>query len=217
MFTLIFLCNTFCLRTDLPELQKVGEYSYSYGLAEKREQPLVKNRHSIGSSLGSVLRNMGNIDRKRNDKQDFDQVALISDNDEDDDDIVKESKPVKKTKAKKKAKNKRISYPTSDSNNLSQNEVEQLDGFKPSGVNGAPLDLIDPKKSVLQNLKKKHGILNTQKSNQKTISFNEYLDDPQHVRSIKSSLSRARILQNSKIDEAKVYYSRVFSNRLGLI
>ena len=197
----------------MPELQKVGEYSYLYGLAEKREQPLARNKNSIGDRLtkgisSSVLRNMGNMERKKIGK-DFDQVALISDNDDDDDDDLMGdySRPVKKTKIKKKTKNKltkRISDPTSNSSNLSRNEAELLDGFQPPGANSTQLDLMDPKESVLQNLKKKHGIFNTT-ANKKTNRFND-LDDsqPQTVRGIKSSLSRARILQNSKIDEAKV-------------
>ena len=157
----------------------------------------------------SVLRNMGNIERRKNGK-DFDQVALISDNDDDDDDLMGDySRPMKKTKIKKKSKTKltkKLSDPTSSSNNLSRNEVEQLDGFKPPDANGTHIGLMDPKESMLQNLKKKHGMFNTP-SNQKTTRFNDLLDDshPQNVRSIKSSLSKARILQNSKIDEAKVY------------
>ena len=208
MFSIFFRLT----RTDLPELQKVGEYSYKYGNAEKREHSSEKNKNSIGdiiSKSSSVLRSMGSKEKKKNRKgNDFDNLPLISDNDNDEDDsIIENSQPTKKIKNKKKLRTKlakKLSDPTSGSTNLSRYEAEKLDGFKPS--NDAHLDILDPKIGVLQNLKKKHG-MTTSPSRRETSRFSELLEEQspsQQVRGVKSSRSRARILRNSEIDEAKV-------------
>ena len=210
-FAIIFVFLLTFYRTDLPELQNVGEYSYSYANAEKKEQ--LSNKNSIGdmiSKSSSVIRSIGNKEKKKHRGNDFDQVALISDNDDEDDDdsLTESSKPNKKTKGKKKHKMKlvkKLSDPTSNSKTLSRHEAEQLDGFKPQEQIGSHLDILDPKEGVLHNLKKKHGMYNPS-SNRKITRFSESLDDsiPKDVRELKSSRSRARILRNSEIDEAKV-------------
>ena len=151
-------------RTDLPELQKVGEYSYTYGNAEKKEQ--INNKNSIGdmiSKSSSVLRSIGNKAKNRGD--DFDQVALISDDDVDDeeDSSRENTKPVKKIKGKNKKKYKpklgrNLSDPTSNSIAFSRHEAEQMDGLKLQD------EKMDPKEGVLQNLKKKHGMFNNSSS-----------------------------------------------------
>ena len=163
------------------------------------------------SKSSSVLRSIGNKEKKKHRGNDFDQVALISDTDEDeeDDSLTESSKPIKKTKGKKKSKTKlvkKLSDPTSSSKPLSWHEAEQLDGFKPQEQLGPHLDILDPKEGVLHNLKKKHGMYNPS-SNRKITRFNDSLDEsnPTEVRDLKSSRSRARILRNSEIDEAKVY------------
>ena len=153
---------------------------------------------------------MGNKENKKHRRNDFDQVALISDNDdEDEDDSLTESlKPIKKNKGKKKYKTKlakKLSDPTSNSKTLSRHEAEQLDGFKPQDQIGSHLEILDPKEGVLHNLKKKHGMFNPS-SNRKITRFSDSLDEssPKQVRDLKSSHSRARILRNSEIDESKV-------------
>ena len=153
----------------------------------------------------SVLRSIGNKTKNRGD--DFDQVALISDDDDidDEEDSSREnSKPVKKVKGKNKKKYKpklgrNLSDPTSNSKGFSRNEAEQMDGLRLQN------EKIDPKEGVLQNLKKKHGMFNNS-SNRKATRFNDSLDESslQEVRGAKSSRSRARILRNSEIDESKV-------------
>ena len=158
------------------------------------------------SKSSSVLRSIGNKNKHRG--NDFDQVALISDNDDidDEEDSAREnSKPVKKIKGKNKKKYKpklgrNLSDPTSNSKAFSRHEAEQMDGLKLQD------EKLDPKEGVLQNLKKKHGMFNGS-SNRKTTRFNESLDEsrPQEVKGAKSSRSRARILKNSEIDESKVF------------
>ena len=163
------------------------------------------------SKSSSVLRNMGNKERRKTwNYTDFDHVALISDNSDDDGSNTENTKPVKKFKNKKKYKNKlakKLSDPTARSNSLSRREVEQLDGFKPSSRNGNLYEeIFDPREEVLQNLKKKHGMM-TSPSKRKTTRFSDSLEDwlpPQEVKGAKSAKSRARILRNSEIDESKV-------------
>ena len=156
------------------------------------------------SKSSSVLRSIGNKAKNRGD--DFDQVALISDDDVDDeeDSARENSKPVKKIKGKNKKKYKpklgrNLSDPTSNSKAFSRHEAEQMDGLKLTD------EKMDPKEGVLENLKKKHGMFNNP-SCRKASKFSDSKDESnvQEVRGAKSSRSRARILQNSEIDESKV-------------
>ena len=157
------------------------------------------------SKSSSVLRSIGNKTKNRGDE--FDQVALISDDDiDDEEDSSRENlKPVKKIKGKNKKKYKpklgrNLSDPTSDSKTISRHEAEQMDGLNLQD------EKIDPKEGVLKNLKKKHGMFNNP-SSRKATRFTDSLDETNlhEVRGAKSSRSRARILRNSEIDESKVY------------
>ena len=68
--------------------------------------------------------------------------------------------------------------------------------------------MMDPKESVLCNLKKKHGVLKTP-SNQAPAEANNALENTtiQTAKGVKKdTLSKARVLQNLKIDESKVLY-----------
>ena len=164
------------------------------------------------SKSSSVLRSIGNKAKNRGD--DFDQVALISDDDVDDeeDSSRENTKPVKKIKGKNKKKYKpklgrNLSDPTSNSIAFSRHEAEQMDGLKLQD------EKMDPKEGVLQNLKKKHGMFNNS-SSRKATKFSDSKDESnlQEVRGAKSSRSRARILRNSEIDESKVCKISVENN-----
>ena len=154
----------------MPKLQNVGEYSYAYGLAEKKQPSVAtkaKTKHSLGrlssGIASSVFRNKPSLEGMKQKDDHFDNVALLSDNDVDDDaddDASIFPKQMKKSKNKKKFKStRRSSNPVSNAKHLLRSEVEQLDGFNQSEINVNRLGLADPKLSVLQNLKKTpHGI-----------------------------------------------------------
>ena len=201
----------------MPELQKVGEYTTSYSQAQKKH-PFMSTKNSLSGILpkamtSSVIRSMGNIDRRK-DTRNFDKIALISDDDDNDheDDLVGiDLQPLRKIKNKKKSKhstNKKSSDSTLVGKMFLRNEFDKLDGFKPSDTIGPQADLMDPKESVLRNLKKKHGILKIP-SNQAPAEANNALENStvQTAKGVKKdTLSKARILHNSKIDESKVLY-----------
>ena len=205
------------LRTELPELQKVGEYATSYSQAQKKH-PFMSTKNSLSGILpkgmtSSVIRSMGNIDRRK-DTRNFDKIALISDDDDNDyeDNLVGiDPQPLRKLKNKKKSKHsttKKTSDSTLGGKVFLRNEFEKLDGFKPSDTIDPQADLMDPKEGVLHNLKKKHGILKIP-SNQAPTEANNVLENStiQTAKGVKKdTLSKARILQNLKMNESRVIY-----------
>ena len=121
-------------KTDLPQLKNVDEYSTRYGNAEPAQnQPRPKSIKQV-KRPSSIFK----MRKKSKDANNFDKIPLIED--EDADDTIDNNEIFDPKKVSKTQK-------------LLKSEVEQLD----EAFNRIFQE--EPSQSVIENLKKKHGLL----------------------------------------------------------
>ncbi len=149
--------------TGLPELQRVDEYSAQFGLAE-RTKP--RRKESALPNLKKQAKKIFFPDpaRRKGEKSGGKgyEALVHSDNDEEEEDFILEddravvASPQQQQQQQQQPSQalfksrRRSSATTTNSTNLLKSEVEQLDHSIKHLVS-------DPKKEVLENLKKRHG------------------------------------------------------------
>lgn len=199
-------------KTDLPELQSVDEYASKYGFAEaKKPQTQKLPRLKTANKPSAFLKTINRVRSSSLNHQEavFDGIPLINDDDDDDDDEeedVNGHDPNNKdqqlqeadnaireaTKRRQEGKKKKDGRPTmSKAQRLLKSEVEQLDQAF------GKIFYEEPHQSVIDNLKKRHGLIVSSTAKPRYEHFDHYQPsstDPTTVDSFREKMSRAQIL-----------------------
>ncbi len=179
-------------KTDLPELKNVDEYTSKYGHAEaKRPDRLPRLRTAPKKAHHSIFKPSLRKNSSKN-QDTFDAIPLVDDDEEAEkyNDLFADQQQVFEPESRKKSSlgGRRLSRPLSKAQRLLKSEVDQLD-------EAFGKIFQEPKENVIENLKKRHGLLVKRKSHSDAAdNYTQFDFDPTTVKSFTEKMNRAQIL-----------------------